>query len=258
MYNSGYYGYGVYKRNQVTMGKPYQISNSVENTVAVADPGLKNNEDTEKKAADILARAREEAGLIIRQAQLEANSIIEKARAQAVEQAEEISQRAKEEGYRKGELQAQQHYQELIAEAEEYRNRSVEEYEQTIRSLEHDIVELALSIARKILESELETDKDTILKIAKSAIDACLNHDRIILRVSPEDYDYVTMNAERIKNMAGDIGELEVRKDSTLKKGSCIVDTGYGMVDGGLDTRLEMIEQAFREVMGDRYGNEQQ
>ena len=59
-------------------------------------------------------------------------------------------------------------------------------------------------------------------------------------------------NSERIKNMAGDIGELEIRKDQTLTKGSCIVDTGYGMVDGGLETKLEMVEQAFREVMGDR------
>ena len=60
--------------------------------------------------------------------------------------------------------------------------------------------------------------------------------DSILLRVSADDYDFVMENSERIKNMAGDIGELEIRKDQTLTKGSCIVDTGYGMVDGGLET----------------------
>ena len=103
----------------------------------------------------------------------------------------------------------------------------------------------------KSTEVELETSSESILKIARAAIEACLNRTVSCLGFI-EDYDFVMENSERIKNMAGDIGELEIRKDQTLTKGSCIVDTGYGMVDGGLETKLEMVEQAFREVMGDR------
>lgn len=255
MYSSSY-GYGVYKRNQISMGQPYQVRDSAPKAVVIEEPDTKVTEDPEKKAEAVLARAREEARLIIQEAELEAARIIENARAQAAEHLEEAEKRAKEEGYTKGELLAQQHYRELLEEAEEYRNRAVREYENTIHSLERDIVDLAISIARKVLEAELETSRETILKIARGAIEACLNRDRILIRVSAEDYDVVMENLERIKSMAGDIGELEVRKDQTLARGSCIVDTGYGMVDGGLETKLEMVEQAFREVMGDRYGNE--
>ena len=115
---------------------------------------------------------------------------------------------------------------------------------------------MSLNIARKVLGAELETSREAILKIAGEAIDACLNKDQIILRVSVEDYDYVMENIEHIKNRAGDIGQIEIRKDQTLARGSCIVDTGYGMVDGGLETKMEMVEQAFREVMGEKNQDE--
>lgn len=255
MYSS-VYGYGVYKRNQISMGKPYQIKSSSPVRIAVQELELKQEEDPEKKAEEILEKAREEAKLIIQEAELEAQRIMEQAQAQASELFDKTEQKAKEEGYRKGESLAQQHYQELLAEAEEFKNRSKTEYEETIRSLEHDIVELSLSIARKILGAELETSRDAIIKIAGDAIEACMNRDRIILKVSDEDYDYLAANMDRLRSMAGNIGQIEIRKDQTLSKGSCLVDTGYGMVDGGLETKMEMVEQAFREVMGDQDRNE--
>lgn len=256
MYSNSY-GYGVYKKNQVNIGKPYQIKSSSPKVVAVEEePVLRQTEDPGIKVEEILARAREEAALIIQEAELEAQRLMEKAQAKAAEHVGEVEQKAKEEGYRKGEILAQQHYQELLAEAEEFRNRAKTEYENTIRSLEHDIVELSLNIARKVLGAELETSREVILRIAGEAIEACMNRDRILLRVSADDYDAVMENIERIRNAAGDIGQIEVRKDQTLARGSCIVDTGYGMVDGSLDTKLEMVEQAFREVMGDQDRNE--
>ena len=152
----------------------------------------------------------------------------------------EVEQKAKEEGYRKGENLAQQHYQELLAEAEEFRKRSITEYEDTIRSLEHDIVELSLNIARKVLGAELETSREAILKIAGEAIDACLNKDQIILRVSVEDYDYVMENIEHIKNRAGDIGQIEIRKDRHCRGSHC----GYRVWNGGQDwTKMEMVNK---------------
>ncbi|HOK42043.1 MAG TPA: FliH/SctL family protein [Thermoclostridium caenicola] len=255
MYSSAY-GYGVYKRNQISMGKPYQIKNSSPVRVAVEDPGVTQSEDPGQKAEEILARAREEARLIIQEAELEAQRLLEQAQAQAEALAAEAEQQAKEEGYRNGESLAQQHYQELLAEAEAFRDRAKTEYEETIRSLEHDIVELSLSIARKVLGAELETSRDVILTIAAEAIEACMNRDRIVLRVSGDDYDYVTDHIEDLRSGTSNIGQIEVRKDQTLSRGACIVDTGYGMVDGSLETKMEMVEQAFREVLGELDRNE--
>lgn len=255
MYSSAY-GYSVYKRNQISMGKPLQIQNSSPVRVAVGEPVVKQAEDPEKKAEEIIARARDEARLIIQEAESEANRILEEAQAQVEAVFAEAEQKAKEEGYRKGESLAQQHYQDLLAEAEAFRDRAKTEYEETIRSLEHDIVELSMGIARKVLGAELETSRDVVLKIAAEAIEACMNRERIILKVSADDYDYVMENIDRIRSRTGNIGQLEVRKEQTLSRGSCIVDTGYGMVDGGLQTKMEMVEQAFREVLGENNRNE--
>ena len=48
----------MYKRNQINMGKPYQIKSSSPKIVAVEEPELKKTEDPEKKADEILARAK--------------------------------------------------------------------------------------------------------------------------------------------------------------------------------------------------------
>jgi len=238
------------------MGKPFQIQNSSPVRVAVEAPGIRQAEDPEKKAEEIIARARDEAKLIVQEAELEAKRMLEEAQAQVEAVFAEAEQKAKEEGYRKVESLAQQHYQDLLAEAEAFRDRAKTEYEETIRSLEHDIVELSMSIARKILGAELETSRDVILKIAGEAIEACMNREQIVLKVSAEDYDYVMENVDRIRSRTGNIGQLEVRKEQTLPRGSCVVDTGYGMVDGSLETKMEMVEQAFREVLGENNRNE--
>jgi len=43
----------------------------------------------------------------------------------------------------------------------------------------------------------------------------------------------------------GGIGQLEIVKDQALKLGALILETPYGSVDAGMDTKLKKIEEAF-------------
>jgi flagellar assembly protein FliH len=48
------------------------------------------------------------------------------------------------------------------------------------------------------------------------------------------------------------IGELNIKKDTSLKTGGCIVETAYGTVDASLQTKFKKIESAFRNVILDK------
>ena len=65
------------------------------------------------------------------------------------------------------------------------------------------------------------------------------------MTVSSEDYNYVIENVELIKSSVKGINQLEVRESRSLEKGSCIIDTDFGSVDGSWDVRLEGIRKVF-------------
>ncbi len=251
MYNRSTYGYGVYKRSQVNIGNPYQPKKPAVRFFDDEDeyeeaPVHKRELDKDLLISqDIVYKAKEEAAVLVREAELEAERILSKANGKAEELFAETEQKSREEGCRQGEALARQHYQELLSEAESYRDQCKQEYEDTLNSLEQEIVELVINIAAKVLGDEIRNNRQAILDIARETINSCSNHEHVLLKVSAEDYDFVVENEESLRSMVGDLNELEIKKDSTLKRGSCIIDTGFGSVDGSCDTIIENIKQAF-------------
>jgi flagellar assembly protein FliH len=253
---SNSYGYGVYKRNQVNIGSPYKqkkyepepaiVKDIFDEVAATEDP-----EQDLKISQDIIHKARENAALIKREAELEAERILAEAEQEIDQLIAEAQQKAKEEGYRHGEELAQEHYNDLISEAMEFKEQSRKAYEETLTSLEQDIVELVLSIATKIVGDEMRNNKEVILGVVRETIVACSNRENIVLKVSPEDYEFVATNEEKLRLNIKGLNELEIRKDASLSKGSCIIDTDFGSVDGSCDVRLESIRKAFFELMGE-------
>ncbi len=256
MYNNSY-GYGVYKRNQVNIGNPYKQERREPEPSIIEDifeEVSATKVDPEKEleiSQDIIYKAKEDAALIKRKAELEAERITEEAKRNAELQIADIQQKAKEEGYRHGEELAQQHYSDLISEAIDFREQSKKAYDDALFSLEHDILDLVLNIAAKVVGDEIRNNEETILGIVRETITSCSNRDNIMLKVSAEDYEFVVANEERLRMNIKGLNELEIRKDSSLTKGSCVIDTEFGSVDGSSDVRLDNIRKAFFELIGD-------
>ncbi len=251
------YGYGVYKRNQVNIGTPYKMKQSEPQRSVIEDifeEAAAAKDDQEKDliiSQDIIHKAKEEAALIKREAELEAERLYGEAMEKIKSEVSDIEQKAKEEGYRYGEELAQQNYSNLIAEAVEYKERSKQEYDETIALVEHDIVKLVINIAAKVVGDEIRNNQEAILGVVRETISACSNRDNVVLKVSPEDYEFIVENEEKLRSSVKGLNELEIKKDGTLEKGSCVIDTGFGSIDGSVDVRMESIRKAFYELMGD-------
>jgi flagellar assembly protein FliH len=256
LYNNSY-GYGVYKRNQVNIGNPYKQQRREPKPSVVEDifdEVAATKSDPEKEfelGQDIVYKAKENAALIKREAELEAERIIEEAKRKAELLVAEEGQKAKEEGYRHGEELAQQHYSDLIAEAMEFKEQSRKAYEDTLSTLEHDILDLVLGIAAKVVGDEIRNNRESILGVVRETISSCSNRDNIVIKVSAEDYEFVMANEDTLRNSIKGLNELEIRKDGSLAKGSCVIDTEFGSVDGSCDIRLDSIRKAFFELIGD-------
>ena len=119
----------------------------------------------------------------------------------------------------------------------EFKEQSRKAYEDTLSTLEHDILDLVLGIAAKVVGDEIRNNRESILGVVRETISSCSNRDNIVIKVSAEDYEFVMANEDTLRNSIKGLNELEIRKDGSLAKGSCVIDTEFGSVDGSCDIR---------------------
>lgn len=240
----------LFKNNQVTYGRPYQVK-LPDNFLKFTDEsdGKTDGDEalTEASPEELLRRAEKKSEAIIAEAKAEAQSIIDQARARAEEEAGAITEEAWQRGYVEGMESAAMQNRALLEEAEKIKQNAAEEYEKILAGMEADILELAVRIARKAVAGELKTNRDVILQLVSSALAECSEKKGAVIRVSPEDYEYLDENMERLAQLSEGADELDIRPDGSMKPGGCTVETPLGSIDAGAETRLEKIEEALKE-----------
>jgi flagellar biosynthesis/type III secretory pathway protein FliH len=105
---------------------------------------------------------------------------------------------------------------------------------QGIQSHERSAVELAFQIAKRMVGSAVENQRECVVTVIQEAMQAAAGSEIKCIRVSPQDYEFLSLNAygERIK-IHGE-GKLSFVSDETVRHG-CIVETSSGQVDFDLD-----------------------
>lgn len=209
---------------------------------------LMSDEEAEFEATQIINEANEQATFIIREAQMEAQRLIDDAQTRAQNLAVKICENAKQAGYEDGINAAQNQYEDLIKEAEGIREDAEAEYRETMRGIETEAVSLIIDIAKKVVGQEVILNKQNILLLVKQAFEKCANREQMVLKVSDEDFDFSVRNKDKILSMVDGISNLEIKRDMSLKPGSCVIETPFGNIDAGVHTRLGMIEDAFKQA----------
>ena len=110
---------------------------------------------------------------------------------------------------------------------------------------DHDIVQLAVAVARRVLRRELTVDPDSLAGIVKAALERIAARETQRVRVHPEDAGCV----ERHMKSAGAPPRIEVCPDSSLERGSVIFETARGNLDTSVSTQLSEIERGLTDML---------
>ncbi|TYQ13158.1 UNVERIFIED_CONTAM: flagellar assembly protein FliH [Acetivibrio alkalicellulosi] len=248
----------VFKSNQINVGIPVQIRTPINfHTIKKIEQPQMDNEDLineQKERADrIIDDAKELAEDIIKEAELEAVKLIEAAQREGDKLMASIEEEARSKGFEKGYNEAKKQYEDLLQEAESTKEHASLEYREIIEGIERDIVDIILDVAKKVIGEEITLNKENILELIRQGVEKCSNKEHITIKVSPQDYDFVIENRDKIYTLAEGIGKLDIKKDLSLKTGACIIETPYGIVDSGVGTKLDKIEEAFLKLLGKNY-----
>jgi flagellar assembly protein FliH len=108
-----------------------------------------------------------------------------------------------------------------------------------VQKTEHQVIDLALAIARRILHRELALDRELLVAMARVALERLGENTSATIRLSPEDYAAIGASAN-----LGDSGIVRVVADPLVSSGGCMVQSDFGLIDLTLDAQLDEITAA--------------
>lgn len=209
--------------------------------------------ETEQMVLELLEKAQSEAREIIVTAQEEADVI----RSQVYEEAKLIREQARQDGYEEGLRTAHEEMEEDRRLALEQNQLIIEEARkmklQILKSAEPDIIRLVMAISKKVIASELKTNPDIIVNVVREAINYLDNPQNIKVYVNPSELDKLLHlgNLDSLNDIGSQAINTEIRGDSRITPGGCVIESENGIVDARIETKIQNIEKGLQEVSGD-------
>ena len=206
-------------------------------------------EEARKEAESILDEADLEAAEKLKTAQQSSDNII----ADAYDQAKGIMEQARNQGYEEGYEAAMRDSSEtskaIVDEALALKNEWLKAKEVLMKASEKEMVEIVLESIEKILNKKVEEDAHLIEALIQEAVKRVNKTENLTLRVSSEDYSHVLSIKPMIVAMTEKVDDIEIKQDSSLKNGSCIIDTDSGSIDSSVWTQFEQIRKMFEDLL---------
>lgn len=169
----------------------------------------------------------------------------ESGRAKGIAESREEVKAAVEEIEKKMKIEVQKRLAEQI-------NQEFEDRLQYFKSLESDVYQAVVSIAKKVVAAEISPNSDLILSVVKRALSYISQRDGIKIRVSQDDYEYVKKNVYSFNRHNDGAYEIEVVADEHVKAGGCLIETNSTIVDAQVEKRtenvLELVEKIWNET----------
>lgn len=218
-------------------------------------------EEARKKYKLIIDNANEKASLLMKEADLLVKEKISKGKDKAKEIYEDAKENGYEqgynngfneghkEGYNKGYSNGKEVADKLIKEALEIKNNYIELKKNLYKEVEEDVINLVIEIYEKIFYEKLEKDNNTITSLVLKGLDSLDLTDNIRILVSKEDIEAIESSKDRILAEASLVEDLEVKVDSKLSKGDCIIETSKGNVDVSLKDQVKEINSLLLDIL---------
>lgn len=169
------------------------------------------------------------------------------------EDARTREERARQEGIGFGEERARASHDEALERERQKISNAIQQFKSEqakyFRSVESEVVQLALSIAAKVLHREAQVDPLILAGVVRVALDKLREGTRISLRVHPSQ----TAAWEQYLRRALDgTKQPEVIGDNAVDKDCCSLQTSLGATDVSLQGQLKEIEHGLLDLLAQK------
>jgi flagellar assembly protein FliH len=192
--------------------------------------------DMAAQADGYLGTVRQQAAQIVEQAKREAATIRQQAEAAGRRAAEQAIDRILDEKV------AQQ--MKTLTPALQAAVRQVEDSKQDWqRQWESAAVDLALAIAKRLVQGELARRPEIPLQWIREALELAAGSGDVTIRLNPTDEQTLRRQIEQLAAAFAPLAKVTLAADATMTPGGCRLHTEFGVIDKQLETQLERIKE---------------
>lgn len=188
------------------------------------------------QASDIITKANSEAEGIIRKALEEAENIKKSA-----------YKSARAMGYDEGIKASKEAMVELELKLNRDRQDMIDEYKAKVDEIEPQLVDVLTDIYEHVFHIDFSDRKEIIYHLAKNALATMETGKIYTLRVSTEDFGFLSMQKrELVKGSGIPVENIEFIEDKTLTQGHAFIETESGIFDCSVTTHLENLRKTLQ------------
>ncbi len=190
---------------------------------------------------------RDKARELMHSAQAKAQQILQAAAARA----EEIKNEARQQGCDAGVADAADEIARKIAAQNEEARVMIEQTAQyrdeLYDQLQESVLPLAMDIAEKIINIQLQKDDKVYMEIAKKAVMELKQSDDFMLRVGRGEFEKYFRDGGQWLREGTDCGDFEVVCDPSLEPGGLVIESNDEVINAGIAMQLDKTRQYLKE-----------
>lgn len=193
-----------------------------------------------------LLAAQEKARKVVLEAERQGQEVLNQFREQGYKEGFE---KGLEEGRNHGLAEAAEMTESIRIEANNLLHHAEAIRTQLMKGAEEEVVELAMTIASKVIRSHVEVKRDAVVQLAVEALERAVAAGYYTIFVNPEDVGFLKEYISELRRSASGNSRIHIVPDSSIGEGGCKVETENGIVDVTLESQLEQIRKTLREAL---------
>jgi flagellar assembly protein FliH len=124
---------------------------------------------------------------------------------------------------------------------------------QSILTSHKQLLDTAFILAKKIIHTEVTLNPDVVLGVVKAAIAHIADHEKLIIRVAPQDVETVSGKRSLWADISEKLEGIRIEADDRIEQGGCIVESASGIADARISVMVnelhDVIDLAWRDNM---------
>jgi flagellar assembly protein FliH len=197
-------------------------------------------------AAGICGDLKEEDIASIEKLISKAKSDAAKIIADSKNEAKKIKENSYNTGYEEGELEAVKNADNSFVSAiNVFKNVAADiQNKKDDFAVEHQdmLIHLSMSIAKKIIQHEMNVDEEFVIKTIKSAVRMTMDREKLKIRVNPSDLEICNQKKPDIMKDVDGIKTIDMVADISVGRGGVIVEYALGEIDARIEKQFNEIE----------------
>lgn len=173
----------------------------------------------------------------------------------------EIVEKAKnkgyEEGFKKGYEEGLNRASEEVKKYQDTIKSKIADLDRLIRQLSNlkldliknflpEIINLSISIARKVVSEEISINKNVVLKLLKEALKEVSLSEQLIIKLNPIDYKNLS---QELIELTKENPSISIISSDEISPGGCLIESQEKIIESTVEDTFREIENAFNSII---------